>query len=290
MHGRPYVLYLVGIGLFCGMDATMKMLVGTMPAVSATWWRYLLATLFTLPMWLRAGRPRLTREMLPLHAVRAAFVSVSAVLFFWGIGRLPLAQAVTIGFSAPLMIPPLAALLLRERLEPRSIGAGLLGFAGVLVASGIGSEQPVDLPGILAVALSAATYAVTVVIMRLRAARDGPSLVSLLGAALPALFLAPVAAVLAPGQMLPAGEAWWLAIGAGLLGAIALQLLAKAYALEQAQRLAPFEYTAVGWAALFGWLIFAEPIPWRTLAGAAIIAVSCLWQIGIIRLPALRRA
>ena len=163
MHRRPYILYIVGIAFFCAMDTMMKKLVGTMPAVSATWWRYLLATLFTLPFWVRAGLPRPTREMLPLHMLRAAFVSVSAVSFFWGIGRLPLAQAVTIGFSAPLMIPPLAALILKERLESRSIGAGALGFCGVLVASGIGSAQPHDIAGVAAVALSAATYAVTVV-------------------------------------------------------------------------------------------------------------------------------
>lgn len=288
MHGRPYFLYAAGIAFFCGMDVMMKALVGTMPAVSATWWRYLLATLFTLPFWLRAGMPRPTLEMLPLHALRAAFVSVSAVLFFWGIGRLPLAQVVTIGFSAPLMIPPLAAIFLKERLEPRSIGAAVLGFAGVLVASGIGSDQPHDIAGVVAVALSAATYAVTVVIMRLRAARDGPALVSLLGAAIPALFIGPAATIWAPGALAPQGAAWLWAIGAGILGAIALQLLAKAYALEQAQRLAPFEYTAVGWAALFGWLFFAEPVHWRTIAGAIIIALSCLWQLGLIRLPARR--
>ena len=289
MRAGPYMLYVIGIAFFCAMDATMKMLVSTMPAVSATLWRYIMAALFTLPFWFRAGMPVPTREMLPMHLLRACFVSVSAVLFFWGIGRLPLAQMVTIGFSAPLMIPPLAALFLKERLELRSLGAAVLGFAGVLLASGIGSGAAYDLPGVVAVALSAASYAVTVVIMRLRAAKDGPALVSLLGAAIPALMILPFALWAAPGQVAPVGKAWIWAFGAGIFGAIALQMLARAYAQEQAQRLAPFEYTALAWAALFGWLFFAEPVEWRTLAGAAVIALACLWQMGLFPFRTARR-
>jgi len=103
--------------------------------------------------------------------------------------------------------------------------------------------------------------------------------VSLLGAGIPALVLLPfMLAVVSPAQLLPRGVDWAWVLLAGLFGAVALQLLARAYARAEAQVLAPFEYSALFWAALFGWLFFAEPVSLRTWAGAAIIAGACLWQ------------
>jgi S-adenosylmethionine uptake transporter len=67
-------------------------------------------------------------------------------------------------------------------------------------------------------------------------------------------------------------------LAAGLSGAVALQFIARAYARAEAQLLAPFEYTALFWAALFGWAFFGEGVSVRTLAGAAIIIAACLWQ------------
>jgi S-adenosylmethionine uptake transporter len=281
MRGGPVFLYIIGIAVFCAMDAVMKKLVQTNPATMATFWRYAAAILFTGAFWIQAGRPAITREMLPVHMLRGGILAISATLFFWSLSVLPLAQAVTIAFIAPLLIPPIASVLLKERMQPGSVLAGLAGFAGVLVAVGF---EPDDwtgeqLRGVAAVLVSALTYAVSVVLMRLRAARDGAATLSLLGAIFPAIALTPVMALtVAPGDWLPTGADWLWVLAAGACGAVALQFIARAYARAEAQVLAPFEYTALGWAALFGWLFFAEPVSLRTWAGAAVIGAACLWQ------------
>ncbi|MGL6044017.1 MAG: EamA family transporter, partial [Sandaracinobacteroides sp.] len=133
MRGRPILLYIVGIAFFCAMDVVMKHLVASHPAVLATFWRYLAALIFILPFWLREGRPPFTREMMPVHALRGAAIASSAFLFFWSLAILPLAEAVTIAFIAPLLIPPLASLFIGERMQAGSVIAGLVGFAGVAV-------------------------------------------------------------------------------------------------------------------------------------------------------------
>ena len=56
-----------------------------------------------------------------------------AMLFFWGLARVPLAQGVALAFVAPLIALYLAALILKEQIARRAIFASLLGFAGVLV-------------------------------------------------------------------------------------------------------------------------------------------------------------
>ncbi|MCG2841892.1 DMT family transporter [Sandaracinobacter sp. RS1-74] len=281
MRGGPILLYIIGIAIFCAMDAVMKWLVVGNPAIVATFWRYLSAIFFTALIWIGAGRPAITREMLPVHAIRGAVIAISATLFFWSLTILPLAQAVTIAFIAPLLIPPIASVMLKERMRAGSVAAGLIGFLGVIVAVGFdpASLSADKLRGVGAVLVSALCYAVTVVLMRMRAARDGPAVLSLLGAIFPALVLLPPALLTAPAAALvPRGETLAFVALAGLFGAIALQFLARAYARVEAQVLAPFEYTALVWAALYGWLFFAEPVSLRIWLGAAIIAGACLWQ------------
>ncbi len=282
MRVGPILIYAAGVALFCVMDALMKHLVASYPVAMATFWRYLFALPFILLFWWHEGRPPVTREMLPVHALRGLFIAASAFLFFWSLKVLPLAEAVTIAFAAPLMIPWLAALFLRERLAARSVVAGLIGFGGVLVAAGggglaDGTPSVERWWGIGAALAAAFTYALHIVLMRLRAARDGPGLISLLGAVMPALYVLPVVG-LSGGPWTPdlADLGWFAA--AGLAGALALQLIARAYAQVEAQRLAPFEYTALLWAALIGWFAFGEPVRAATWAGAAIIAAACLWD------------
>ncbi|QMW22646.1 DMT family transporter [Sandaracinobacteroides saxicola] len=282
MRLGPILTYVIGMAFFCAMDAFMKHLVGVMPASAATFWRYAAAFVFVIPFWLHAGRPAITREMLPINILRAVFGSISAVLFFWSLTVLPLAEAVTIAFVAPLMIPLLAAVLLREKLQASNLAAGAFGFAGVLVAAGIDPAMlaPERLKGIGALLLAALFYALVIIITRLRAAKDGPSVLTLLNAAFAAILIGGfVVATQPPSAWLPPTPLDWLAIaGVGLTGAVALQLIAVAYAKVEAQVLAPFEYTALPWAALFGYAFFAEPVALRTWLGAAIIIAACLWQ------------
>jgi S-adenosylmethionine uptake transporter len=275
----PFLLYVVGIAFFCAMDAIMKALVATNPAVVATFWRYIAALVFILPFWWREGRPGFRRDMAAPHLLRGLLIAAAAVLFFWSLSVLPLAEAVTFAFVAPLLIPPLGALFLGERMDSRSLAAILIGLAGVLVAVGTDPTAipPGRLLGVAAVLGSAAAYAGSVILMRARAATDGPSVVSLLGAIVPAALLLPFVLALPEGRV-PARADWPLLAGAGLTGAVALQFIGRAYARAQAQQLAPFEYTALFWAALFGWVFFAEPLSSRTLAGAGLIIAACLWQ------------
>lgn len=282
MRGGPILIYVIGIAMFSVMDATMKHLVSAHPVMMAAFWRYAAATLFILPFWWREGRPPIRREMLPVHLVRGLLIAASAVLFFWSLSLLRLAETVTIAFLAPLLVPPLASLILKERMQAASIIAGFIGFAGVLVAIGFDWEGITSsrLIGAGAALSAAFTYALVIVFTRMRAARDGPSMLSLLGALIPLALIGPAMLLtLSPEQWLPTTATLPFVLLAGMTGAFALQFIARAYARAEAQLLAPFEYTALFWAALFGWLFFAEPVAPRTWLGAAIIIAACLWQM-----------
>jgi len=62
---------------------------------------------------------------------------------------------------------------------------------------------------------------------------------------------------------------------ATLLSIAGMLLLAWAYARAGAGYLSNSEYSGFIWAAMFGWLIFREPVSPFTAAGAALIVVGC---------------
>jgi S-adenosylmethionine uptake transporter len=76
---------------------------------------------------------------------------------------------------------------------------------------------------------------------------------------------------------MPSGFDLGLMAAMGLIGNIAVQLMARGYVHLQAQVSAVLEYSALPWAALLGWLAFDEMVAPSTVLGAAIIAGACLW-------------
>ena len=263
-----------GIGTLCLMDVVVKHLAATVEVPVITLARYTTGTILALGVWHLQGRPRFTRDMWPLHLVRGVLIAAMAFCFYWSLTKLPLAEAITLSFIAPLLVPPLASLMLGEKMQPRFLAAGALGFVGVLVtAQGAPDFSGDRLLALAAVLFAAVAYAGSSVLLRARAAADGATIVTLMGALIPMLVLSPVAIGAAAPDLPTIG--WFMLLG--LIGTVGMQLLSRAYARIEAQVLAVMEFTALPWAALFGWVFFAEPVRLQIWAGAAIILVACLW-------------
>jgi S-adenosylmethionine uptake transporter len=70
-------------------------------------------------------------------------------------------------------------------------------------------------------------------------------------------------------------EAWPTIAGSAVLALAAVLLLAWSYARAETQALVPLEYSGFLWAALFGWLFFAERVTVPVLLGAGLIVGAC---------------
>jgi S-adenosylmethionine uptake transporter len=211
-----------------------------------------------------------------VHLTRGLIGVPMALSFFWGLARVPMAQAIALAFVAPLIALYLAAILLGEKIERRSLLASLLGFAGVLVIFWGQREAelgPDAFRGSLSILCSAALYGYNIILMRRQALLARPTEVAFFTSGIMAGSFLLAAPFLAD---LPPPEHGAEIVGAALLAFSSLLLLSWAYARAEAQHLAPVEYTSFVWAALLGWLIFAEPVQPFTLAGAAMIVVACL--------------
>jgi len=271
---RAFVQAAIGIAALCALDATVTALSLSYTVGYAVLGRYVFGTGFALLVWWFQGRPVLTRAMLPAHLLRGVLIAVTAFLFFYSLTQLGMAEAITLSFVSPLLIPPLAHVLLGERMRWPVVLAALVGFGGVLLtvqgAPRFDGDRALGLAAVLTAAL---TYSLAAIVMRARAARDGSTLLTLTGAFIPMLLLMP-AGVNAP---LPSWGALGLAALAGLLGNLGVQLLARAYANAEAQALGVLEFTALPWAAAFGWLLFDQAVRPQVWLGGIVIFAACLW-------------
>jgi S-adenosylmethionine uptake transporter len=78
------------------------------------------------------------------------------------------------------------------------------------------------------------------------------------------------------GELPPASDIpAFIALGA--FAAAGMWFFARAYAAAEAQVLAPLEYTALIWAAVVGFVFFAEVPRPQVWAGAVVIIGACLW-------------
>lgn len=275
---QAYAAALAAVAVLSIMDAVMKGLVLAIGIYAVSIWRSILNLILTSGLYLPRRLPWPNRPTLIIHLLRGAVTMVMAALFFWGIGRVPLAQAIALTFIAPLIALLLAALLLDEKIGPRSITGSFAAFAGVLIivmGQARASVGPDVMLGSIAIIGSALCYAVNIVLMRRQALAAKPLEINFFQS-LTVLFLW---ALFIPAVGFPTFPTthWQWVVVASLLSTAGGFLFAWAYARGEAGYLSTTEYSGFLWAAALGWLIFREPVSGYTLAGAVLIVGGCIF-------------
>ena len=281
-RGHPLILIflvgVLGIATFAGMDAVMKSLVLAIGAIATMFWRNLTGIILSGALYLPRRKSWPDRSTMRIHLARGVLSAAMGFLFFWGIGRVPLAQAVALAFISPLIALYLASIMLHEKIGGKTIGASVVAFAGVVVI--VAGQAQADLGrealiGSVAILVSAGLYALNIIIMRQQALVADPLEITFFQSLIVTSVLFPVALFL--GMSVPAAVQWpWLVLAA-VLAVTSMLLLSWAYARAEASYLAATEYTAFLWAMLFGWIFFDESVSPFTLAGASLIVAGCIF-------------
>jgi S-adenosylmethionine uptake transporter len=241
-------------------------------------WRFLFGGVIAGAVFLAKKRPRPSNEAIRFHTMRGLLQLFCAFTFFYALTQLRLAEATALGFTAALMVAPVARLVIGERLSGVAVLAALIGFGGVALAvfgsNPEGSAAPGERTlGYVALFSSTIGYAFVLVFLRMRARHEDATTIALFTNIVPAIALLPVTLGLFGWPSLSYIPFFLLL---GLLGYSVWYLMTLAYAQAEAQVLAPLEYTALVWSALLGLFFFDEwpgPALW---IGAVIIIGSCL--------------
>lgn len=275
MSAGPALRALIGIALLTLMDAVMKAQMQTQPFVLALFMRFAMGGVCALAVLAFVRPPMPTRRSVIGNSIRVPIVVLTAGSFFYSLSVLPLAEALTLAFLAPVFVALLGGLLLKERMDSRIFQALAFGVAGMLVmvwprlqghVSGAGL-------GVAAALFSAVTYAFNLVLLRRIAMREHPAIIVAFQNCGPALLLA-IPAMLAFAPMTAGDLLTYLVAGA--LGVAGHLTLTSAFAKAEASRLAPLEYTALIWASLLGYFVFGEVPLYTTYMGAALIVAGAV--------------
>jgi drug/metabolite transporter (DMT)-like permease len=235
------------------------------------WARYVFQLGWMLLLIPRIGAIGLVRTTRPgMNLVRGLLLAVATLFMFTAISFVPLADAYTVTFIAPLLITVFSIPLLGERVGWRRWSAVVAGFVGVLIVIRPGVGMPhwaLALP--LVTALGFALYQI---LTRKVAGTPGETSVAML------FYVASVGAVvtsaLVPFFWRTVAPLDWVPMAAmGLLGGIGHLILIRALTIAPASLLAPFVYTQIVWALVLGYLVFGDlPNVWMLLGGAVIVA------------------
>lgn len=274
---QGFLAALGAVAVLSIMDAVMKHLVLVIGLVAVSVWRAVANLAFSAVLYLPRRGAWPSRPTMRVHIARSVIVTVMAALFFWGIGHVPLAQAIALTFIAPLLAMFLAAWTLDERIGRESIIGAVAAFAGVVVivlGQARSSVAGDVLLGIAAILASALCYAVNIVLMRHQALAAKPLEINFFQCVtVMVLWLLALPLLGAPAW--PAHQWGWILLAATFSTSGTL-LFAWGYARGPASYLAVTEYSGFLWASLMGWLFFRESVSLYTAFGAALIIGGCL--------------
>ena len=251
-HALPLFL-LAGVFL-ASLDATAKWLLRDHSLVLVLWARYAGQMLVVTPYALAAGGPGVVRtRRLPLQLARSAMLLLATICFFGGLAYLPLAEATSISFLAPLFVVALSWPVLGERAPRARWASAIAGFLGVLVVLRPGSSvfQPAALLPI-GMALADAVYG----LLTRKLADENPHTSLFYSALVGTVGLTAALPFTAAGLPSPRDGALLLLLG--LLAGLGHWFLIRAYALAPAALLTPFSYLKLLWATLYGWILFGQ--------------------------------
>jgi len=228
-----------------------------------------------------------------MHLLRGLLVVASNMFFFLGLASVSLAEATAIFFVAPLMITAMSVMFLREIVGwPRWLAVGV-GLAGVVIMLRPGTEA-FQVAALLPI-LAALTYGALVLTARLMRLSETASTmtfyVQLAFAAASAAFgvafgdgrfsgsdSPSLEFLFRPWQPVPAVDVAVI-VGVGAMSAFGGYLFTRAYANAEAGLVAPFEYTALVMAIVWGILVFGEWPDAVAFLGMSLILASGLFVL-----------
>jgi S-adenosylmethionine uptake transporter len=271
-HSLGIGLYLAGVFFFAVNDALGKWLVASYGVGEMLFIRSIGGVGMLVPIALYLGVSLRMRGSWKLQLARILVQTLDSYCFYYSTRYLPLADVMTFYMAGPIIVTAISALALGERVGPYRWSAVVVGFVGVVIAlapNGGAAFHPAALVALLGSTMFAISLAMT------RKLRDNHPLALVTGQYIGSGL---IGAALSPmGWATPGPIDFGLLLLLGIVSAGCFLLITRALALAQASLLAPFQYSAILWAAIFGWMFWSDiPTP-RIILGNAILIASGLF-------------
>lgn len=261
--------------VFTGMDAIIKSVSDIFPTGQLVFFRNLFAFAPILIFMMTQGGLALRTRHLRGHLARGLFGVSAMYCYFLSYKLLPLSEAIALGLSGPIFLTVLSIPFLGEKVGIRRWSACIVGFLGVLVMTrpGAGVWQAAALVPLLA----AVFYALAMIsIRRLTATEQSGTIVFYFTvfATLAGLSTAPLGLVSPElAWVWPSGSQWLIVLVIGLIGGCGQILITIAFRLAPVSVVAPFDYMALVYGFILGFVFFQEvPDAYLVVGGLVVVA------------------
>lgn len=269
---RGVLLFVCALLMFACLDVTIKHLASRYPVPLVVAVRYIVHfSLMTVLLAPRVGMSLLRTQRTGLVIVRAACLMGVSLFMALALKRMPVAEATSIQFLAPMLVVLLAKPVLGETIGSARWASVLAGFCGVLLIARPGGN--VDLLGLGFVLCSVMAGAAYQLLSRVLISTERT---------IALLFYTALAGTVCFGALLP----WYwggpapsrlellLFLSMGVTGGLGHLFFTRAYREAPASLLAPVNYLQILWAGLLGWLVFGHVPDQLGILGMLIVASS----------------
>ena len=269
---RGALWMILGAVFNASLGVLIRYMSGSLHPFEIAFFRSLFGVIVLLPWLGRSGIPSIRLKRVRLFLVRAAVGGVAMLTWFYGLTVMKLADAVALGFTAPLFATAGAALFLGEDVRARRWTATIIGFCGAMIILRPGAGTLTF--GAIVVLSSAAALAATSLLVKELSRTEPAKLIVLYMV----VFMTPV-------TLIASLFVWRWPTGTQLLWLAFLATVAtvgnfantRALAETDMSVVTSFDFVRLPITALLAFFAFGEvPDKW-TWIGAAVIAVSSLY-------------
>jgi len=273
-NARGAMAMLGSIGLFIINDAMIKLASDGVPAAQAIGVRGAFATTWIILAVFASGLRRQIHHAQERRTLGRSILDVASTFtYLIALFNMPIALAIAVGQTAPLMMLMLSVVFLREHVPWRRWAAMVVGFAAVLLVARPGSD---GFTWWVALSLLSTLCGATRDIYTRVVPQLVPSLIITLATAV-AVTLTGTALTAAAGWRPMTFEQWSLLFGASVFLAGGYYLTIVAMRLGEVSFVGGFRYASLPAAALIGWLIWGQLPDGLALIGMTIIVAAGLY-------------
>ncbi|HHZ83866.1 MAG TPA: DMT family transporter [Nitrospirales bacterium] len=247
-------LYVIASSLaFASMGALIKQTSADIPNETLVFFRNVVALLILTPWVLARGFATLNTRVFSLHVLRSAAGLTAMYCYFFALASIPLAEAVILHMTAPLFIPIIAWIWLKEPASSRTKWAIGIGYIGILLILKPGSGI---FTFVALFALASGLFAsIAMVCIRRMAATEPPlrivwyfTLISTVISTIPLLWT----------WHIPEPSMIGTLVLIGALATLGQLLLTRGYTLAPAGQVGGFAYSEVVFGFTLGWIVWNE--------------------------------
>ena len=259
--------------LFCQLNVLMRLMATALNPFETQFLRYFFGVLVLTPLVLRGGLAAYRPQRIGGQFARGAVHTLGLLLWFAALPNTPLADLTALGFTTPIFILIGSHLLFGEPMRWDRWLAVMIGFAGVLVVVAPALSGSGGIYHLMMLA-SAPVFAASMLLSKSLTRHERIEVIVVWQSITVTIFSLPLAAL---HWQTPTPGQWLVFLLCGLIGSVGHYCLTRSFVAVELSATQSVRFLDLVWAALMGWLVFADVPTQSTLVGGVVIAASTIW-------------